>query len=100
MPLRDRLRRSQRRRRGDCAEVRELFSDYVDGELDREGKDRVEEHVGLCAPCRSVLTNLRCTLLQLQRLLGRRLPPTDDERRIAQRMRRPWLTESDPRSER
>jgi len=46
----------------ECEEVRELFSDYLDAEIDPAARRRVEEHVGFCRRCRRVLANLRHTL--------------------------------------
>ena len=44
------------------------LSDYVDHDLDPDGRRRVEEHVGLCPQCRRVLATLRRTLRELRQL--------------------------------
>ena len=58
----------------ECESVRELMSDYVDGELQTEGNEQVEAHTGVCPRCRRVLSNLRHTLERLALL--RQSPPT------------------------
>jgi anti-sigma factor RsiW len=37
-------------------------SAYLDGELDRSGRRRVERHVGECPECRELLSNLRAVI--------------------------------------
>ena len=44
------------------------LSDYLDRDLDRAERERVEEHVGLCPQCRRVLATLRRTLRGLREL--------------------------------
>ena len=39
-----------------CQQSRARMSDYVDEELDAEGRERLEEHVKVCPPCRNMLT--------------------------------------------
>jgi anti-sigma factor RsiW len=51
------------------------LSEYVDQELDRVERQRVEEHVGLCPQCRRVLATLRRTLRELR---GLGAPPRPD----------------------
>ncbi len=51
-----------------CEETRALMSDYVDGELDADGRRRVERHVRFCHRCHTVLGNLRQTLGRLRGL--------------------------------
>ncbi len=84
------LFRRMLRGRRECAEVRELFSDYVDGDLDPAAHRRVTAHVGFCPGCRRVLANLRQTLVGLQRLRETRPPGADDEASIAERVRSAW----------
>lgn len=72
----------------DCEDVRELMSEYVDGELDPAKHRHVEDHVGICRPCRQVLENLRHTLARLRRLGGR--PEAEDTDAVAERARRNW----------
>ncbi len=74
----------------DCEEVRELFTDYVDGELDGDGRERVDEHVGFCPPCRQVLANLRHTLERLRHLGETPSPIGEDEGWVADRVRSAW----------
>jgi anti-sigma factor RsiW len=54
------------------------LSDYLDGNLDRAGRERVEDHVGLCPQCRRVLATLRRTLAGLRALGTPRRPDLAD----------------------
>lgn len=71
----------------ECEEVRTLFSDYLDADVDDAGRRRVEDHVRFCPRCRRVLGNLRHTLVGVGRL-GERQPAEADE--IAERVQRAW----------
>lgn len=51
------------------------LSDYIDGELDADGRDRVERHVGMCPKCRRLLESLKRTVAGL---MGLREEPTGD----------------------
>ena len=74
----------------ECEEVRALMSDHVDGELDDDGRRRVDKHVRRCRRCRRVLANLRQTLGRLG-LLGQAAPPgADDPDAVAERVSRGW----------
>lgn len=44
-----------------CAQVVQLVTDYVEGELDSADRLRFEEHVGICPPCRGFLSQMRVT---------------------------------------
>jgi anti-sigma factor RsiW len=44
-----------------CAQVVQLMTDYVEGELDSSDRLRFEEHVGICPPCRGFLSQMRVT---------------------------------------
>jgi anti-sigma factor RsiW len=44
------------------------LSDYVDGDLPQDERDRVERHVHWCPECRHVLETLRRTLKSLMEL--------------------------------
>ncbi len=44
------------------------MSDYLDDELDRRGRARVDRHVGLCPSCHKLLASLRKTLQSLHGL--------------------------------
>ena len=49
-----------------CAQVVELVTDYVEGQLDSADRLRFEEHVAICPPCRGFLSQMRVT----RRLVG------------------------------
>lgn len=84
MRVRRRFRKPDPR---ECEEVHALFSDYLDADLDPQGRRRVEEHVGFCPRCRRVLGNLRHTLARVRRLAERQ-PSKADE--IAARVQHAW----------
>ncbi|MGH2761934.1 MAG: zf-HC2 domain-containing protein [Thermoleophilaceae bacterium] len=44
------------------------LSGYLDDELSRRERERVEEHVGMCPQCRRVLRTLKRTLESLMHL--------------------------------
>ena len=46
----------------DCIEVVELFTDYLEGALDRATHDEIEAHLKLCAPCQTYLDQMRATI--------------------------------------
>jgi anti-sigma factor RsiW len=45
--------------------TRAHLSEYLDDDLDPEGRRRVEEHVGICPKCRRMLESLRRMLRAL-----------------------------------
>ena len=47
------------------------MSDYLDGELARTRRGRMERHLDECAKCRRLLADLRRTVAALQRLAAR-----------------------------
>jgi anti-sigma factor RsiW len=57
-----------------CNEFVELVTDYLDGTLDAELVARIDQHLEICAGCRSVLAQWR----EIVRLAGR-LAETDVE---------------------
>lgn len=46
------------------------LSEYLDAELSPAGRERVEEHVGICPHCRRVLATLMRTLENLRAFRG------------------------------
>jgi len=73
-----------------CEETRALMSDYVDGELDAEGRRRVERHVRFCHRCHTVLENLRRMLGKLRSLQEAEPAGADDPDAVAARVARSW----------
>jgi len=49
----------------ECAEIKELLSEHIDGILDRETRDLVEEHLRTCKDCREELASLRAVVKEL-----------------------------------
>jgi anti-sigma factor RsiW len=84
------LSKVMRPNRRKCEETRALMSDYVDGELDPDGRKRVERHVRFCHRCHTVLSNLRQTLGRLRGLQETEPAGGDDPDAIAVRVARGW----------
>ncbi len=57
-----------------CLEVRQLFSDYVDGQCDREASAAVRFHLRYCEACRAALDSLQAVRAELKLLPHRRVP--------------------------
>ena len=76
-----------RRMRGDddCIEVREMSSDFIDGELDDASVERVSSHISRCGPCNAFINTLRSTI-EMLRSSPKRQAPDDLQRRIRQRI--------------
>jgi len=85
--LLSKLMRPNRRK---CEEVRALLSEYVDDELDREDRRRVERHVRFCHRCHTVLGNLRQTLGGLRGLRAEDPAGGEDPDAVAARVARGW----------
>ena len=58
----------------DCGEVRDLSSDYIDGDLDVAAADRVKGHLDWCGPCNAFVNTLRATVNMLGAIPGRKAP--------------------------
>jgi len=74
----------------ECEHVRELMSDYVDGDLGSGEYRRVDDHVGICPRCRQMLANLRSTLERLHLLAGSAPPAAEAVDDVTERVRRAW----------
>lgn len=66
---------SGREEEADCLHMRELSSDFIDGELDAETADRILAHLEWCRPCTAFFNTLRATVS----LLGSSKPPAPPE---------------------
>jgi anti-sigma factor RsiW len=51
-----------------CRELVELVTDYLEGALSDEERERFEAHIGLCGGCRVYLEQMRQTIEQLGHL--------------------------------
>ncbi len=58
-----------------CEKIRELFSEYIDGVLDKANTDLVEEHLSKCEACREELNKLIKMLEILKNLKKEDTPP-------------------------
>ena len=46
----------------ECREIRDMSSDYLDGNIDRTMIDRVASHLDKCPPCRAFVNTLKRTI--------------------------------------
>lgn len=58
-----------------CAEIVKLVTDYEEGRLDDADRQRFEEHVGICVPCRAYLDQMRRTVRLVGELREEDIPP-------------------------
>ena len=56
----------RRKEDADCAEVRELSSDYIDEDLDQASTNRLRRHLEMCGPCNAFVNTLRATVRLLR----------------------------------
>ena len=62
-----------------CSEIVELITDYLEGDLPGPERERFEEHISSCAPCRQYLSQMRTTVEAAGRLTEEEVPePTMD----------------------
>ena len=77
----------RKRREDEHVEVRNLSSDYIEGDLDQETEDRINAHLEWCPPCRTFIETLRATV-KLLGLSKRQQAPTSFRERLLERLRR------------
>lgn len=58
-----------------CARIVELITDYLEGALEEDLRDRFEEHLSYCPPCREYLAQMRATVRATGRLTESDVPP-------------------------
>jgi anti-sigma factor RsiW len=66
-----------------CRELVELVTDYFDDALSPAARERFEEHVLSCPPCRAYLEQMRQTIRLLGRIPEETLPPQAEEALLA-----------------
>ncbi len=71
----------------DCRKIRELFSEYIDGVLDKENLNLVEEHLSKCEACRKELNKL-IKMLEILKNLKKEDTPPDFLKTLHERIRR------------
>jgi anti-sigma factor RsiW len=63
-----------------CIELVELVTDYLEGALPQQERDRFEAHLRECPPCGEYLRQMRATLIALGRIPAESVPPVVEER--------------------
>jgi anti-sigma factor RsiW len=66
-----------------CRELVELVSDYLEDDLDREGRARFERHLAACDGCAAYLEQMRTTIAIAGRLREDDIDPAIRERLLA-----------------
>jgi anti-sigma factor RsiW len=74
----------------DCSEIKALLSEYIDGTLEPETKDLVDQHVASCAECREELASLKALVHELGSLEPMQ-PPEDFLVQVHERLEKPSL---------
>ena len=67
--------------------VRDLSSDYIDGELDGSRVEQVKSHLEKCGPCTAFINTLRATI-RLLRGMPKREAPDDFRQRVRENLPR------------
>jgi anti-sigma factor RsiW len=63
-----------------CQQLVELVTDYLDGEMSPEDRDRFEQHLVLCDGCAWYLEQMRTTIALAGSLTEESIPPETQER--------------------
>ena len=71
----------------DCQDVKELSSDYIDGDLEDAKASHVSRHLGWCAPCNAFVNTLRATV-ELLRAMPKRDAPDGFRDRVRENLRK------------
>ena len=66
-----------------CKELVELVTDYLDGALSPEDRDRFEQHIVLCDGCGAYLEQMRTTIALAGSLTEESIPVEAQERLLA-----------------
>ena len=71
----------------DCKDVKELSSDYIDGDLEDTKASQLSRHLSWCAPCNAFVNTLRATV-ELLRATPKQEAPDGFRDRIREELRR------------
>ncbi len=71
----------------ECARLRGLSSDFIDGELDEESAEMVRAHLEWCADCEGFVNTMRATIGLLRSSERHEAPPALPER-VREQVRR------------
>ncbi|MFH0811365.1 MAG: zf-HC2 domain-containing protein [Pseudomonadota bacterium] len=74
----------------ECARLKELLSEYIDGTLDQETRETVEKHVSTCKGCAEELASLRSLVEELGSLEQVK-PPADFMEQLHERLEAPSM---------
>jgi anti-sigma factor RsiW len=65
-----------------CQELVEIVSDYLEGALSPDERERFEAHLEICEGCRRYLDQMRTTILVAGRLNEKDLDPSAKDRLV------------------
>lgn len=68
-----------------CSDIEKLYGDYVEGDLPRSLKGRLDAHIDDCGECQEFVSTYNLTI-QLAKELGSRPMPTDAKNRLRERL--------------
>lgn len=63
-----------------CAQLVELVTDYLEGRLPADQRQRFDEHVAVCEGCAAYLEQMRATIATAGRLRDSDIPPELQQR--------------------
>jgi anti-sigma factor RsiW len=63
-----------------CQQLVEIVTDYFEGTLPPETRQRFDAHLALCAPCRTYVAQMRTTITLTGRLREEDLAPETKDR--------------------
>jgi predicted anti-sigma-YlaC factor YlaD len=66
-----------------CKDVVELVTEYLEGAMPPDDRDRFEEHLSICEGCTNYLAQMRTTLLATGMLTEEQIPPDQRKRLTA-----------------
>ena len=74
-----------KRRELDCQEVRDVSSDFIDGDVSDRMKSRIARHLAQCGPCSAFVNTMKATV-DLLRSVPDTEPPAGFKQRVRDRL--------------
>ena len=65
----------RRHEHNECAEIRDLLSEFLDNDLTESDLDEVEKHLSECEPCAAFMDTLKATIELLRASVRNDAPP-------------------------
>lgn len=77
-----------------CVELVEVITDYLEGALPAQDRERFEAHLAACGPCRRYVEQFRCVVAAVGRIDAGALP--ESTREELARVFRGWRAQGHP----